>query len=313
MEHSTDRSTCASLIADPLRLSQRTAAQAIEAALMHPSIEFAIEKVERAMLELEQMPCPVIHRFAPGVYIREVTLPAGAFCIGAHQKQEHLNIMLKGKVLIRNKSGGVTQLTAPMVFVGEPGKKVGYVLEEVVWQNVYATTETDIEKLEAMFVDKGEAWQAAEDQRCRPTILDEIAREDYFSVLREYAIPHAVAQAQSFNTSDLTPFPHGGYKVMVTRSRIDGKGLFATAPIAKGEVIAPARVGEKRTPAGRYTNHSPHPNAAFVLRQNGDLDLVAIANISGMSGGLVGDEITIDYRQALEIRKKLCHQQSQQQ
>lgn len=313
MELTARQSPAASLVADPLRLAQRTAVQAVEAALMHPDIEFAIEKVERMMLELEQMPCPVIHRFAPGVYIREITLPAGGFCIGARHKKEHLNIMLKGKVLVRNKAGGVTQLTAPMVFVGEPGKKVGYVLEEVVWQNVYATDETDIETLERMFVDKGPAWEDAEQRRLRPSVLDEIAREDYFRVLKEYGIPHAVAQAQSFNTSDLTPFPHGGYKVMVTQSRIHGKGLFATAPIAKGEVIAPARVGLKRTPAGRYTNHSPHPNAEFVLRQNGDLDLVALKDIKGMDGGIVGEEIAIDYRQALELRKQLCQQQLQQQ
>lgn len=72
-----------------------------------------------------------------------------------------------------------------------------------------------------------------------------------------------------------------------------------------------ARIGDKRTPAGRYTNHSASPNAKFVPTRDG-LNLVATRRITGMTGGRVGEEITIDYRQALELRKQLCHRPSQQ-
>jgi hypothetical protein len=40
-----------------------------------------------------------------------------------------------------------------MTFIGKPGRKVAYILETVVFQNVYATEETDIEKLENMFIE----------------------------------------------------------------------------------------------------------------------------------------------------------------
>jgi hypothetical protein len=40
-----------------------------------------------------------------------------------------------------------------MTFVGKPGRKVAYIIETVVFQNIYATDETDIEKLENMFVE----------------------------------------------------------------------------------------------------------------------------------------------------------------
>lgn len=300
------------LIADPLHLGRfGSSVEAIKAVLMHPDMIANIERVERMAFKHEQMPCPVIHRFAPGLYIREITMPAGAFCIGAEHTVEHLNVMLAGRVSVRNDAGTVTELVAPLSYVGKPGKKVGYVHEDVVWQNIFATDETDIETLESMFVVKGSAWGEDNAARLRPSLQDLFDRDDYRRVLAEYSIPHEVALAQSLNTEDMRPFPYGGYKVMVTDSPIEGRGLFATAEIELGEVIAPARIGDKRTPAGRYTNHSASPNAKFVPTRDG-LNLVATRRITGMTGGRVGEEITIDYRQALELRKQLCHRPSQQ-
>jgi hypothetical protein len=39
----------------------------------------------------------------------------------------------------------------------------------------------------------------------------------------------------------------------------------------------------------------------MVLKENGDIDLVMIKPISGCRGGNLGDEITINYRQALSL------------
>ena len=55
-----------------------------------------------------------------------------------------------------------------------------------------------------------------------------------------------------------------------------------------------------RTPLGRFTNHSRTPNAVFV-NQGGDIYLYALRRISGCSGGSQGEEVTIDYRQALAL------------
>ena len=95
--------------------------------------------------------------------------------------------------------------------------------------------------------------------------------------------------------------PHGNYKMMVANSKIDGKGVFATGNLESGEIIAPARLNGKRTPAGRYTNHSKNPNSIMILRDNNDIDLVAKKVIKGCQGGNLGEEITIDYRQALSL------------
>lgn len=260
----------------------------------------SLAQVESEMLQLPQAEASVVHRFGPGIYIREVIVPAGVMAVGHHQKGEHMNVMLKGRVTMFNDNGTTTELVAPLVFVGKPGRKIGYVHEDMVWQNIYATEETDVEKLEATFLDKSDGWQ--EDRRLRSVqalAQRDADRADYVMMLAEVGIPHEVAREQSENESDQIPMPMGSYSVMVADSPIDGKGLFATAPMKPGQVIAPARVGGMRTPAGRYTNHSASPNAQMVMRPNGDIDLVATREIAGCAGGQAGDEVTIDYREAL--------------
>lgn len=272
-----------------------------------PSVTFStreqkVDIIEREFLTMPQVDCPVVHRFGPGIYIREVTVPAGSYAIGHAQRTEHLNIFLKGRVTIINEDGSTQELVAPMTFVGKPGRKIGYVHEDMVWQNVYATTETDVAKLEAMFLDKSEGWKAHADAKAVSLLTYEPDRADYLKVLEEFGFDHATARSQAENEADQIPFPYGDYKVAIGPSPIEGNGLFATASLSPGEVIAPARINGMRTPAGRYTNHARQPNARMVMRENGDIDLVAIASISGCRGGDLGDEITINYRDALGLQ-----------
>jgi len=268
-----------------------------------------VDSAETELMALPQVECPVVHRFGPGIYIREVTMPAGIIAIGHAQRFAHTNLMLKGRVRVLNEDGSTTELVAPLFFVGKPGRKIGYVLEEVVWQNIYATTETDIDTLEATYLDKSAAWQANDMQMRRLESMErEADREDYEQMLQECGFTHETALAQSINEADQVPMPHST-KVTVRDSAIQGKGVFLSSPCEAGEVIAPARISGMRTPAGRYTNHSKTPNAVMVLRANGDIHLVALRRIDGCKGGDQGEEVTIDYRQALGlsgVKRKLC-------
>jgi hypothetical protein len=264
--------------------------------------EEKVQRLEKAFLQEKQADCPVVHRFGPNIYIREVSIPAGIFSIGHYQKTEHLNIMLAGRVLMVNEDGSKTELIAPQIFVSKPGRKIGYILEDMTWQNVYSTNETDIEKLEAMFLEKSMTWQESQKSNALLLTLDhsqDIA--DYYLAIAEYGFDHETVRQQTENVEDQIQMPFGNYKMMVANSRIDGKGVFATGNIAEGEVIAPARINGKRTPAGRFTNHAKNSNAIMVLRDNNDIDLVAKKAINGCQGGNLGEEITIDYRQAINL------------
>jgi hypothetical protein len=262
-----------------------------------------IESLEVIMLKIPQVDCSVYHRFGPSLYIREVNIPAGTMAIGHHQKLEHMNVFLKGRVMMFNDDGTTTELIAPMMFVGKPGRKVGYILEDMVWQNIYATDETDVEKLESMFLDKSEHWIQSEAQRIAMLRTErEVDRIDYRNMLEETGFTEEIARQQSENETDLIDMDVS--LIQVGNSPIEGKGIFATAEIKYGEIIALARIGEKRTIAGRYTNHAAHPNAEMRLNSGGDIELVALRDLYGCKGGQLGEEITVDYRRCLAVAKQ---------
>jgi len=56
-------------------------------------------------------------------------------------------------MIIVNPDGSRKELKAPMTFMAPPGRKVAYILETVVFQNIFSTDETDVEKLESMFIE----------------------------------------------------------------------------------------------------------------------------------------------------------------
>lgn len=272
----------------------------------------SLEQPEKTLLQLPQVECSVVHHFGPGVCIREVFMPAGTLAIGHKQRFEHLNVMLRGKVMIANDDGTTQILSAPVIFTGKAGRKIGYIMEDMVWQNIYPTDLKDAAAVEAFFVEKTEDWH--DDQASRfavESVSRSIDRDDYVKLLADCGISHEVARQQSENETDFAWV--GSPLTRVAISPIEGKGLFVTAPVKAGQIVCPARINGKRSQAGRYTNHSAHPNAKMVLLANGDIDLVALADIEGCKGGSMGTEVTIDYRQALalsgvEFKETLCQQ-----
>lgn len=271
-----------------------------------------LEAVESKMLDINQVECPVVHRFGPGIYIREVTIPADSFAIGHKQNFEHMNVFLKGRVTMLNEDGSTTELKAPMIFVGQPGRKIGYIHEDMVWLNIYATNETDIEKLEAHYLTKSLSWQEKQDiEKGRVDLQAEIDKQDFKKAIEELGFDEQTVKEQSENKDDMIEMPYGEYKFKIGDSKRDGKGIFATSSFTDNEVIGFARIKGKRTILGRFTNHSKDPNAHFIQTRMGDIILVSFKKINGCTGGNDGDEITVDYRQSVKLTKNIGRDQCQ--
>ena len=265
-----------------------------------------MEALIKSEIKKPQVQIPVVHRFAPGLYIREATMPRGTFVIGHTHKTECLNVMLKGRMDLMDDEVGMKRLEAPQTFVSKPGRKAAFIREETVWLNIWATDETDIEKLEEMFLDKPEFWdEHVAAKKLEATPFKQEDRDDFLAFCDEVGLTHEQVTAISEIETDLIVFPWGDVRVKVGPSVIAGKGILATSTIRAGEVVAPARIGGARTPAGRFANHSKNPNAKFVRCPNGDLNLVATRHICGGRGGLDGEEVTIDYRQAMQVNTEL--------
>ena len=118
-------------------------------------------EIEAALLKLPQVPCEVTHTFGPGTYVRQVVIPADTVVMGHEHKEATINIFLKGRGKFIMENGETKELEAPMVFLGSPGRKMCHAYEEIVWLNVHQnpTNETNIEKLEEMFIKKSEAFE----------------------------------------------------------------------------------------------------------------------------------------------------------
>lgn len=87
---------------------------------------------------LPQLEIPVTHRFSPGVYCREVTMPAGATVVGHKHKTRHQNIALTGRALVQI-DGVTTEIVAPFIFESAPGaQKIFHVIEDLCWLTIHA-------------------------------------------------------------------------------------------------------------------------------------------------------------------------------
>jgi hypothetical protein len=103
------------------------------------------------MLKHEQVAIPVRHYFSPGVYAREITIPAGTILTGRIHKYEQLNILSGGEISVLTDDGMKT-VTAPFTVVSPPGtKRIAYAHTDCVWTTILATEEKDPDLIEAKF------------------------------------------------------------------------------------------------------------------------------------------------------------------
>ena len=96
--------------------------------------------------------CRITHYFAPGVYAREMWMPAGCLITGKIHKTEHLNMLSQGKVSVSNKGESIT-MTAPYTFVSPVGtKRAIYAHEDSTWTTIHATDLVDPDEIEAEII-----------------------------------------------------------------------------------------------------------------------------------------------------------------
>lgn len=267
-----------------------------------------VEVLEKEMLKQEQVECPVIHRFGPGTYMREVHLPAGAMVIGHHQNFEHTNICIKGRLSLLNDDGSTTEYTAPTIMIGKPSRKIAMVHEDTIWINVYPNTEglQDIDKLEEKWLTKSDTFKLSNEGRNALLLGSKDSdREDFKQAIYELGFSADEVRKMSECETDMINLPDGAFSFKTADSFIEGKGVFATADFSTYDMIGPVRIDGKRTVLGRYTNHSKNPNARFVIGDDKNIYLIAKSKIIGCRGGFNGDEITIDYREAMKLNKNI--------
>ena len=99
---------------------------------------------------------PLVHNFADGMYIRQITMPAGQIIVSKTHGQTHPYFILEGDVSVLTEDG-VKRFKAPYSGITTEGtKRVLYTHEDTVWTTVQRTNETDLEKIENDLIIKEE-------------------------------------------------------------------------------------------------------------------------------------------------------------
>lgn len=120
------------------------------------------EALEALLLGCEQAECKVTHHFSPGVYSRELFVPAGSLVMGHEHREECMNILLEGRIAIQI-DGEYQEMKAPQMFKSRAGlRKLAYIFEDMRFLTIHATDETDPERLEDLLCVKSPTWREAQ-------------------------------------------------------------------------------------------------------------------------------------------------------
>lgn len=234
----------------------------------------AIFALERYMIaQNNPVDIEVVHRFAPGVYTREMIVPAGVMLTGYIHKTEHISIFLQGRMLVTNGEGQSVEIVAPIVETAMPGvKRAGIALEEVRWITIHPTEETDIDRLEDLLVtnDFSEVEHLVDQQ-------------DYKLVAQECGLESLIPELEKIEwyRGDIS-------SIRIAKSKRHGLGVFVADFVAAGAIIAPAIKNGKMMEYSRFANHSMNPNAYCVADGN-SVNFVALRDIEN-------EEVTVNYR-----------------
>ena len=121
-------------------------------------------KVFAAEALMKEMPSAIhltklFHYFAPGIYARELHIPAGMTLTGKIHKYPQLNILSKGRISVLTEDG-VKEVNAPFTVVSPAGtKRIAYAHTDCVWTTILNTDLTNIDQIEKQFtLDDENEW-----------------------------------------------------------------------------------------------------------------------------------------------------------
>lgn len=108
-----------------------------------------IDVVENIIANQPQIECPVIHRFTPNMYIREVFVPAGTILTSEIHKSEHPHVLSLGKITMWDGEGGEVTVSAPYTGISKANaRRVVFVHEDCIFTTFHVTDAKTVEEAE---------------------------------------------------------------------------------------------------------------------------------------------------------------------
>ncbi len=99
--------------------------------------------------EIAKVDAPLEHYFAAGLYGRRIFVPAGTTVVTKVHKVQHIAIALKGTCTVIDQDGKKSIVSAPSVFITEPGtQRAIFCHDDVEWITVHASDSNDVQVIE---------------------------------------------------------------------------------------------------------------------------------------------------------------------
>ena len=102
-------------------------------------------------VEILKMPpreCPVVHRFTPGLYIREIFMPKNTILTSLLHLTTHPFFIMQGEFSVWHRGIEVQRIKAPYTGITEAGtRRLLYIHEDTIWTTCHVTDLTDPDEI----------------------------------------------------------------------------------------------------------------------------------------------------------------------
>lgn len=107
-----------------------------------------IDNFEKFIVDINNpIELPLRHIFTPGLYTREISIPAGTLLTSLIHKTEHPFLLSKGKAKVFDNE--MKEIEAPYLGITKPNtRRVIYAITDIIWTTFHVTEKTNIENIE---------------------------------------------------------------------------------------------------------------------------------------------------------------------
>lgn len=110
--------------------------------------EDLLNQADVEILKLPPRECPLIHRFTPGLYIREIFMPKDTILTSLLHLTTHPFFVLQGDVSVYYHGVPAQRYKAPYTGITEAGtRRMLYTHEDTIWTTCHVTDLTDPDEI----------------------------------------------------------------------------------------------------------------------------------------------------------------------
>ncbi len=107
-----------------------------------------LNQADVEILKLPPRECPLIHRFTPGMYIREIFMPKDTILTTLLHLTTHPFFVLQGDVSVYYNGIPTQRYKAPYTGITEAGtRRMLYIHEDTIWTTCHVTDLTDPDEI----------------------------------------------------------------------------------------------------------------------------------------------------------------------